>query len=96
MKTIEELTTALEQVRTCENDVERTSIITDLMSDVKEVYDTIGELQDSNNNLTQENIEYAKLNNKLALKMGESIIQNGTTNTEVPEKRTFENLLKNM
>ena len=99
MKTIEELTTALEQVRTCENDLERTSIITDLMTDVKEAYDTICNLQDSNNKLVEENLEYAKLNNKLALKVGESITLTNPTITnhqEVPEKRTFENLLKNM
>lgn len=99
MKTIEELTTSLEQARTTEDSLERTSIITDIMTDLKETYETICDLQDSNNKLTEENLEYAKLNNKLALKVGESItLSNPTTPNyqEVPEKRTFENLLKNM
>ena len=98
MKTLEELTTTLENVRTVENDVERTSLVTDLMSDIKEVFEQVTQLEEQNTTLVAENVEYAKLNNKLALKVGETITASGKAsfNETEPEKRTFEELLKNM
>lgn len=98
MKTLEELTTALENVRTVENEVERTSLVTDLMSDIKEVFEQVTQLEEHNTTLVAENVEYAKLNNKLALKVGETITATGkgSFSEPEPEKRTFEELLKNM
>ena len=98
MRTLEELTTSLENVRTVEAEVERTNLVTDLMSDIKEVYDHVIKLEEENNSLVAENLEYAKLNNKLALKVGETITASGkgSFSEPEPEKRTFEELLKNM
>ena len=98
MKTLEELTTTLESVRTVETEVERTNLVTDLMSDIKEVFEQVAQLEEHNTTLVAENIEYAKLNNKLALKVGETISASGkgSFNEPEPEKRTFEELLKNM
>ena len=98
MKTLEELTTTLENVRTVENDLERTNLVTDLMSDLKEVFEHVAQVEENNNSLVAENVEYAKLNNKLALKVGETITATGkgSFSEPEPEKRTFEELLKNM
>ena len=82
----------LDEIGTCEDDVTRRTLLTEIRESVSEVFDSNADLTDKNSKLTTENERILGENMKLFLRVGEQREPEKPHVTEPKEKRSFENL----
>lgn len=94
----EDFLAKIKEIGTCEDDVARRTMLSELETEVSSVFDSNSELTESNKNLTDDNESLRAANMKLFLKVGAEKEENGNTNNNnkntggEPEKRKFEDL----
>lgn len=80
-------------IGTCEDDVQRRSLLADLQTEASSLYDSNEELTNTNQTLTQDNENLRSANMKMFLKLGKPDEDDKNKPGEnKPEKRSFENL----
>ena len=88
----------MKEIGTCEDDVQRRTLLAEVQNDVSEVFDTNEELEEKNKTLTEDNETVRAANMKLFLQVG-SQNEEGTDEgsktgkKDEPEKLNFEDLL---
>ena len=88
----EEILSRIEEIGTCDDDVTRRTLLTEIRESVSEVFDSNVDLTEKNSKLTTENERILGENMKLFLRVGE-IREPDKPHVEQPkEKRSFENL----
>ena len=94
--TREEHAELVNQIRTATSEVERNTLLADLVSDYETMTATISEHTSRIAQLENDNTEYAKLNNKLFLQLGTPTLNNTPQNeppqNEPPQKRSYDDL----
>ena len=94
--TREEFMNQITAIGTCEDDVQRRSLLADLQTEASSLYDTNENLTNTNQTLTQDNEDLRSANMKLFLQIGNPEGNDGQNQNKggqnPPEKRSFENL----
>lgn len=85
---------AIKEIGTCEDDVQRRTLLTDLQNNVSSVFDDNITLNERNTSLTADNETLRSANMKLFLQVGsdDTDAPNGSEVDKPKEKRKFENL----
>ena len=83
----------ISEIGTCEDEVQRRELLTQLQEEVTGDYDRLTELETTNNQLTSDNETLRSANMKLFLRVGDhKANNNGSLDDEPKEKREFKNL----
>ena len=88
----EEILSKLDEIGTCEDDVTRRTLLTEIRDNVSEVFDSNVDLTEKNSKLTTENERILGENMKLFLRVGEVREPEKPHKEEPKEKRSYENL----
>lgn len=89
----EELLQRLDEIGTCEDDVQRRTLLTEVRDSVSEVFDSNASLVEQNSTLTTDNERIKGENMKLYLRVTEKSEPDKPPHVEEPkEKRSFNNL----
>lgn len=83
----------IEEIGTCEDDVQRRTLLTEMRDSISEVFDSNDKLTEENSKLTTDNERILGENMKLFLRVSEKTEPDKPPHVDEPkEKRSFNNL----
>lgn len=88
----EQFNTLIKEIGTCEDDVKRRELLTQLQEGVEPNYDELTELKSKNEQLNVDNETLRSANMQLFLRVGDHKEKQKEKGFEEPEKRNFKDL----